>query len=208
LDDLTNHKYETNCFLRPKVLQAYLEKHQAEHLEWIQHWERLQAGQEEEKAGQELEIATIDYYKQEFIELDNLQEQALTLPLPVLVTGVAGSGKSCLALSLLAASLDSSVTDEKEEELPFLYISQSKALVHSMRKDWEALMAIKGCQTNRVHFKTYEELLAEQINLQGRSFVGLKAFQDWYPDYLKKLKRPMLMLPKKNPRILPLFPPS
>lgn len=196
LDKLTNHKYENNRFLRPGVLKNYLIKHHAEHLEWIDHWERLQDTQSEEKEGEDIEIGTVDYYKQEFIALDALQEQALTLSLPVLLTGVAGSGKSCLALSLFQTSLR--VKEEKEEGLPFLYLSQSKALVSSVQKDWEALMALKGCQTARVQFKTYEELLSQQLNLQDPSFVGWRAFQTWYPVYLKKAQQTQAKGSKKK----------
>jgi type II secretory ATPase GspE/PulE/Tfp pilus assembly ATPase PilB-like protein len=51
--------------------------------------------------GFELELSEFHYYQFQMIELTVPQYGAIYSRLPLLVTGVAGSGKTCTAISLL-----------------------------------------------------------------------------------------------------------
>ena len=99
LEHLPTHNYNQSHFLRAGVLKHYLIKHEDAIKDAVLDFERAteipEILKELPKDG-DARIA-LDYYHDTFIQLSDEQNQALTLQLPAVISGGAGSGKSCLS---------------------------------------------------------------------------------------------------------------
>ena len=87
------------------------------------------------------------YFNRRLVVLDATQENALTTPTPLVVTGGAGTGKTmiaCIKIQQWLADRDASDTS------PILYVSLSAALVHEIE---HALRTI-GITSQDVHCKS------------------------------------------------------
>ena len=131
------------------------------------------------------------------IQLTPRQQMAVEFSLPCVVSGAAGTGKSCVALSLLIEMLN-----RTQEEGPLLYVSKSRELVNFMRQSWKDLPASQDAG-RRVRFMTYNELFrSEQEGLSEEALVGEEAFISWYTRYAteqnKKAKATRKKLITKN----------
>lgn len=128
-------------------------------------------------------VVTLDYYNQNFIRLNSQQESVLETRLPALISGAPGSGKSCVAISLITELL-SRLSDNPETHI--LYVTKSPELIEAMQAIWDALLLPEDLK-NRVEFKTYETVAREQ---QGQAFVGKELaqkadFELWLKKYRK-----------------------
>ncbi len=188
LDYLPTHKYERSRFLQSSVLKRYL--NQPEHSETSIVFEEtserpvLPVGDDET---QEIDWQVMDYHNQKLIELSLEQQAVMQVRLPALISGGAGSGKSCAALSLLSSwcSRRCVARDMRDDGdlAPIVYVSQSKALVDSMHRSWMEL-PLSGERAEGVLFLTYDELLHRELREDTTSpllkFVGRPEFTSWY----------------------------
>ena len=189
LEHLPKHGYETSRFLRAGVLNRYLEHHE----------EGMAAAAEEFYDVQEPPDAlnglarvdgaatALDHHREGFIQLSDLQQGVLHARLPVVISGVAGSGKSCVAMSLL--SNDVYAHRHSQSALPrrLLYVTASPFLVESIKRDWLNLPVAQDLPAGMVvEFKHYDELLDELGLLHGKTLVDCAHFNAWYDDYVKK----------------------
>ncbi len=96
---LANHKYDRCPFLKSGILKKYLlrnqEKLRQDELIFEENSEPI--GLHDEDFQDSAKPITVDYYNQNFIRLSMDQELAINTPLPVLVSGVAGAGKTITA---------------------------------------------------------------------------------------------------------------
>ncbi len=118
------------------------------------------------------------FYNNNFIQLDQKQTDTLYYKLPLMVGGLPGSGKSCLAMTMLTQW----VNEAEEFDKPFLYITKSKRLADNLEAQWHALPQIKHIdgKTPNVLFKTYEELLIEEATVNADKIVSKDHFYTWY----------------------------
>ena len=65
--------------------------------------ELLSKEEDDNRNSKPVELA---FYNQRFIEFNDSQQHVFRSTLPLLVSGAAGSGKSCVALSLLANKVE------------------------------------------------------------------------------------------------------
>jgi len=181
LEELINHTYDKSVYLKneAKLIQD---------MQTLDSVNTLEEPQEEVKFA---ETATLqhnpyDFYHDEIIIFSENQQQALKTRLPVIISGTAGSGKTCIALKLLK--------DNPTQE-PMLYIADSQPLVDKVKKEWE-----KSCPDNNiVHFKTYAQLVQEHYpNMQ---FANNNTFNNWLIIYEKQLKP----LNKVSPNSIKIF---
>nr|MBA2652958.1 hypothetical protein [Tatlockia sp.] len=133
LDAVLNHDYGKSRFLKRGVLKNYLELHGKIFSEEIKsaHFKATDkppaAPTENRKQNPSLHYSRIDFFNQKFIELDTLQSGIVTKKkLPLLISGAAGSGKSCVALS----SLSHYVQTLAEDKFPILYVTESEQLAN------------------------------------------------------------------------------
>ena len=106
LEVLEKHKYKKSQHSKPFVLKKDLEKNR-EFIDKI-----IKSAQSDKKESQplsmdDIEFVPVDYHEQQFITLSSEQEEARDLPLPAVLSGSPGSGKSCLSfINLVTKALN------------------------------------------------------------------------------------------------------
>lgn len=79
--------------------------------------------------------------------LDGSQQEVLTRAMPLLISGPAGSGKSCMAFSLL------------KQMKKAVYVTQSQNLVNEMKERWLAA----GNDLSAIKILTYNDLIKDML---------------------------------------------
>ncbi|WP_131764425.1 hypothetical protein, partial [Legionella drozanskii] len=225
LDYLPTHNYHNSPFLRPGFLKRYLENQKEVFKELIEKESEAPDGLDEEPSFEpcsaaelsarlasltleddnECELGVLEYYEENLIELSPTQQQILKikLPGPALVGGVAGSGKSCGAFTLLIAYITAmqqraqqdnnpekldQADNKKKKTIKILYVTQSEFLVKSMEEAWDNLPLAREKEDVQLEFKTYQQLL-EHLEQGGLEPAGVETFTGWYKQYVKKARK-------------------
>ena len=199
LDYLPTHDYHKSRFLRSGVLRDYLEKNAEAYQEVVreqfvfeavaedQYQERMRAVGIAENANPP---DVLDYYQQRIIALNAYQKEALKVKPPTLISGVAGSGKSSVALSLLVEYIGSqgnAILEEEEAPRRVLYVSQSPHLVNTIKAAWVSL-PIAVDNPHQVDFLTYDELVKRDAGEQA-VLASKEQFDEWYASYITHQKK-------------------
>ena len=173
LEYLPTHDYQKSRFLRPGVLARYLTTQTEALAEGVLEFEPTADVPSDlqglEKEGERL--TALDYYHQEFIELTRFQQDALHISLPAVISGVAGSGKSCVATLLMSNYIEKHQDVGADARQVILYVSESPRLVQSIAKDWHHHPAAQDNLHIDVQFKTYDDLLIECAELNDKTMV-------------------------------------
>ncbi len=176
LDYLPSHDYHKSRFLRSGVLRNYLAREEQGELEFTSVSSEEMAALPVCASEEDVNGITLDYFHQQFIELNNSQHAALQVPLPAVISGVAGSGKSCIALSLLSSYVSDNPSSTPRR---IAYVTQSEALVASMCNAWQQLpVAVDAIDT--VEFISYAQLVRQQLDVSAPPLVDKAAFEAWY----------------------------
>ncbi|MBA2656155.1 MAG: AAA family ATPase [Tatlockia sp.] len=189
LDEVLNHDYGKSRFLKRGVLKNYLELNGKIFSEEIKsaHFKVTDkppvAPTVNRKLNKSLHYSRIDFFNQKFIELDPLQSGIVTkTKLPHIVKGAAGSGKSCVALSIISHY----VLNLGEDKFPILYVTESEQLANHMRLVWQSLPLAQGLNANDVQFKNYEQLIKElEPKTATMNFVSKDHCLEWLEGYIK-----------------------
>lgn len=191
LDVILNHDYEKSRFFKPQVLKKFLQLHSETLSNYVIIEEDFSSLTEElnfkpeaeAKATEELFFLPAEYYKQAYIELTDEQHIAKQTDLPLVLSGPPGSGKSCLALSLLTQI----ASQTSPSDLPILYITASKGLKEEMQEMWNQLPIAQTTGPEQVLFRTYDDLINEEA--KDQSLVEEREFTQWFDLYCKKHKK-------------------
>ncbi|ASQ45295.1 DNA/RNA helicase domain-containing protein [Legionella clemsonensis] len=188
LDVVLNHDYRKCSFFNPSVLKNYLKKNADGIVQQIDHSNFIAINkvplltQEAPELAPSLQFAPINYYHQMYIEFNDEQQIARGATLPAVISGPPGSGKSCVALSLL----EQAVSQQAHNDAPILYVTQSEPLKKLLETAWKELPAAQNLPPNSVQFCTYIELL-NKLNV-AQETVGEPYFQTWFKQYNAKQK--------------------
>ena len=193
LDEVLNHDYAKSRFLKPEVLKYYLELHGKPISEEIinSHFETCQKPSLEtldnKAPAAPIHYSRAEFYNQKFIELDAGQlEIATKTTLPLVISGAPGSGKSCIALLILAQYVES---HPDKNDYPIVYITESENLAKSMKQAWRALPVAQSLPPNAVTFKCYQKLIKELApKAADMTFVGKEHCYDFINDRIKQYK--------------------
>ena len=151
----------------------------ADNKQW--RWEPAEDDVEDPAASGSLDLMSSSplEYQGQFISLNAEQEGVVVHPrLPVMVSGPAGSGKSSVALSMLSQYLREH--RDEADAFPVLYVCESQELMREMRRLWQAMVgADAGELSSLVEFKTYDEMVVEQIGVDATSLWGKEEFLIW-----------------------------
>jgi hypothetical protein len=190
LDYLPNHEYHKSKFLRSKLcLEHYRQEAMASLSENDDSACEALFDEIRLQTDEALESIEMDYYQQSWLKLNTEQQHVLDLALPAVISGAAGSGKSCVALSLL-----------QEHQLnypahPMLFITRSSALVVARQRDW---LDLPISLESRVQFKTFDELVLDTLP-KGWQDVGKEYFFEWYKAYVQIQSKIQKTVSKSTP---------
>lgn len=201
IDVITNHEYEKSSCFQPAVLRRLLERNEEETLAAIT--EHSFVAVEElldittGPTDQGVRLVPLEYYNGLHIELDEIQNNAKNVKLPALISGAPGSGKSCVALAVLAQAVRLGVTLDKT----ICYVTESTFLQERMQTMWSEHPLAQNLPLNRVQFMSFEQVMRAQCeHLAGLESVGEPFFAAWFKNYQKKnqkvivLKQPVALI--------------
>jgi len=123
------------------------------------------------------EAVPLEFHQKKFICFNSNQIEAKNTTLPAIVYGPAGSGKTLVALSMLS----NFVHRHCEEAIRVVYVSRSSYLVDEMRRSWQLLAISDEQLIPKVFFKTYDDVLEEELRVSGLVRADdTEKFDDWY----------------------------
>ena len=117
-----NHDYRKCKFLKPEVLRQFLQTDELALLQ-METTSLVEAAEVHPKAV---------YYNQEFIVFNPTQEQALTLPTPIVVHGLPGTGKSSFEFQCLSQLRPAAEALGQAN----LFVAESEPVVDKFRQHW------------------------------------------------------------------------
>lgn len=122
-------------------------------------------------------LLELEYFNSYYIQLSDIQKEVVYKPLPLMVIGSAGSGKSCIAFSLLIKAIET----HDDIDARFLYVTKSAHLVDEMQQSFRSSPQYQPEDEIRLHFRTYVDLLGELIpeTLQLQ-LVDKECFFEWF----------------------------
>jgi len=199
LDVVLNHDYHKSRFLKnPAILNNFLDRHAEDLLALATEipeakltgiaaqdfvvFERIEGI--EAKAGF-AETVALHHYQQRMIEFNETQNHVLSTRLPLAISGPAGSGKSCVAMSMLTKYVRKNMA--KTSAFPIVYVAHSPRLVAAMKKMWGENLSDPLPPYVDVQFKTVIELFLEQIEGDWKLAESFN-FAAWYAEYLISIR--------------------
>ncbi|CAM2881383.1 hypothetical protein [Legionella worsleiensis] len=182
LEELSNHEYNKSRFLNnPKALSELLNTTEDEFRKIVNFEDEFIDVDEsvlplDDIGDEQLVYTPVEYYNQEFIKLNDSQKEAKYAKGPAIIEGPPGSGKSCVALSLVA--------NASPEFNKILYVTSSPALVNHMEGMYQSLPAGLESPPGRVVFKSYAQLVHESDPATvSKKSVGEEHFSEWFGSY-------------------------
>jgi hypothetical protein len=181
LEYIENHDYQKSRFLKHhqvlKHCNAKLDQEVNQlQFELMSDNEHLPVFEKSETTAH-VEKIGLDYFNQQFIELKHNQQQALRQPLPLILTGVGGSGKTYTALAVLRQFIGACDINQPGR---ILYVTNEPNLVNKIKMDWVAFCG-EIPESIQVEHLTYLELLKQCIHMESN-------IADHYADWAKNQK--------------------
>lgn len=162
LEEVLNHDYHRARMLQPKALEKYLELNApdfANHTitnEDFEKAEKLKIAPDAQELGNlDPEYISAKYYQFRYLNYSVTQEEIVSNPrlqFPMVITGAAGTGKTCVIISLMSRLA-------AEGNLPLAYVCESTELCTMAKAAWDELPIASKCSENEVAFLTYDQLL-------------------------------------------------
>lgn len=155
LDKLEQHEYEQSPFLEPAYLKRFIAQEGAAIREQIDLLPNESGSSSSSSASaQDLKPIELEYFNEQFIELNAEQSKAVRAALPLVVMGMPGSGKTCVAASMIT-----NANAEEPPNQPILYVTSSKQLVEKMKEMHDKMTGAEQAHAVTVEHKTFVELL-------------------------------------------------
>ncbi len=185
---LTTHNYDRCAFLKSGILKRYLLTNQEQ-----SHQDELIFEENKEPLGLDgrdfqegAKPIIIDFFSRNFIQLSIDQEHAVKASLPVLVSGVAGSGKTITALGMMANIIMYRKDLGDDEPFVVTYICKSPLLAQLVKDEWE-MLPIAIPHYIQVQFTTIKDLVLKHTAIKEEDLVTFDYFSIWYQDNKRKL---------------------
>ena len=131
------------------------------------------------------EHVPLEFHQQQLISFNTDQTKAISASLPAILYGPAGSGKTCVAISMLSNYVRKHRGDP--DAFPVVYITQSPHLVDKMRRSWQASLFGDETPQDAVIFTTYIDLVHAELP-PGEQICTDEAtiFSDWHKEKVSK----------------------
>lgn len=188
LEIILDHDYISSHFLQPGVLKDFMDANEDAL------WQKIPLTDEEAEhllespvSTEKLNFKPLEYYNQNFIQLDDTQQSASNKQLPLIVSALAGSGKSVVAFMMLATKRREMA--EQSDKTPLLYITKSEVLAEEMQIKWNAYDVSNNPDLPPVFFKSYKDLASECPETEGKIILTDKNhYFIWQEKYLEQIK--------------------
>ena len=180
LEVIFNHDYQKSRFLKSYVLKQYLDTN-IEALEetiiseesFLTCIEAPLTSKSMVREGEKLKFSSVEFYNNNFVEINDHQSQAIRIDLPAVISGTAGSGKTLVLFQILVKLAIKGAE-------PVVYVTQSDTLISNVKAMWEESPYSQGIPKNRVEFKTYIQFMHRlESTSKDKTLVGEDHFNDW-----------------------------
>ncbi len=174
LELLENHQYHRSRFIENPQRIEYV-------LQALKHSESIAEVVEAPNHSSQEKVIPLELHQQQFIQFNEQQEQVFQQSLPLIVSGPAGSGKTCMAISMILDFIRQFESPEIEKKI--VYVTKSKALASQLKANWQE--AMPECEPSiQVEFMHYSELLPNKMEIIEDEFT---LFDAWFKDYQRIL---------------------
>jgi ankyrin repeat protein len=179
LDYLPNHEYGSSKFLKSGGVKNFRNQIGGAVSQSIQAWDN--PSKEDLSRFKDLSVESsspdfpIDYFNSTVISLNTTQERTLNTKLPALISGPPGSGKTCVALSIITNYM-SDPSNHNEKSIAFVCFSEN--LAQTVKRNWQELPASQYEGTTNITFISYERLLDQHV--EERRKVSEEESSDWF----------------------------
>lgn len=120
------------------------------------------------------------YFNNQLIALNKLQDEAIHAAQPVIICGLPGTGKSCVAMEKLVGALETVTAEESKEPERILYTASSKNLCDNMKNMRQNAPDNNPEEADQIEFDSYFDLLQKLApEIQGRKQAGKDYFTKW-----------------------------
>ena len=162
LERIENHDYQKSRFMRKGVLSRYMSTVSETDFVPASEDPIPQPAAKKAKKAQKLILEPMKFVLGRFLSFSTAQEAAQSASLPLIMSGAAGTGKTCVAQALLEAHL------KKLVDGTVLYIAKSDALVKMM----------KAAVVDDTHFEclTYTGFVEQNQPNNTRSVAAVQEF--------------------------------
>ena len=127
LELLENHQYHRSRFVEnPQRIQYVFQA--------LRHSESVEKIEDVPNESAKPKFIALELHQHQFIQFNDQQEKIFTQSLPLMVSGPAGSGKTCLAISMISNYIQQQ--DEHGSEKKIIYVTKSKALAVQLKANW------------------------------------------------------------------------
>ena len=130
-------------------------------------------------------------YKESFTVFDKVQSLALNSPLPLLISGTAGSGKTKVALEFIRRMIANMLlVEEADRPAKILYLCPNEGLLADTIRDWNQSPQSESYPKDMVEFMTTAQLLQSLgIVLNQDNSASPQTFARFFEDYRKTCSR-------------------
>jgi ankyrin repeat protein len=119
-------------------------------------------------------LLTLELHQHQFIQFSEQQEQLFHHQLPLMVSGPAGSGKTCMAMSMISNFVQMDVDPDSPKNI--IYVTKSLALASQLERNWQQVMP-QLPKSIAIQFATYNQLLPAELKLVDDE---LACFKEWF----------------------------
>ncbi len=186
LDIILEHNYRDSLLNHPKELKKCIKDLSQRSLkDSIKH--DFQASELQASESNSVQLDEALFYNHQWIVLNDRQNQVQNAPMPLIISGAPGSGKTCIALSLLLSAAEQMPDDNATRKV--IYITSAEGLVNQLKDAWQANYAtkIKGFE---VDFITYDQLILKlDPSLKDKEKVSEASFNDWFKSCYKQQQK-------------------
>ncbi len=174
---VNNHDYSKVPYFKPGVLEQFLEKN-ALAIEKVgdDHFEDLDDSDEIIPKAEKWEYKKSLHYDKACIVLSHDQLSIIETKPPLLITGMPGSGKTCVAFVAILEY----VKQHAHENHHIVYITNSDNLAKHLQSLWQASTQVptNRCTITFVAYNTF--IQSSRAFSSTHRFVGLETFEAWF----------------------------
>ena len=181
LDVITNHDYTKSKYFRRHAAQTPSAT--------LPEWDAIESQElwfakpvQGKRCDHDYTLIPVYDYNQQFITFNADQDDALVAPLPMILSGPPGSGKTCVAMAMLTQFMQGRDVSVSKK---VLYVTESQRLTHRLQAMWDEMHID---EPRDVVFLSYNDVLISLVSTGERALVSRDDFAEWFPRFIQQVK--------------------